>query len=343
MVRIPGILIVLVSSLLLAGCVSAATPNQVPAATPVPTQKPLTKVSVALDWFPWSNHSGLYIARERGYYADEGLDVDIFTPGDPSTVLQTVASGRDDFGISYETEVLVARQQEVPVVSIMALVQHPLNSVMALQSSGISEPADLVGKKVGSPGIPSDEPLLDTMLKSQGHSLSDVEMVNVGFDLVPALISEEVDAIVGAYWVHESISAENQGYPVNIMRMEQYGVPDFYELVMVANQQKIAQDPDLVQRFVRATIRGYQDAIADPQAAVELLAQVRPEVDLSIEKPGVEKLAPLWKPDGGQTFGWQEESRWVDFAQWMQQNGLLTSQVDATSAFDNNFVANAGQ
>jgi ABC-type nitrate/sulfonate/bicarbonate transport system substrate-binding protein len=127
------------------------------------------------------------------------------------------------------------------------------------------------------------------------------------------------------------------------MRMEQYGVPDFYELVLVANEQKIAQDPDLVQRFVRATIRGYQDAIADPQGAVQLLGSVRPEVDLSIEQPGVDLLAPLWKPDGGQSFGWQEEDRWVEFAQWMQQGGLLTSQGDATSAFDNSFVANAGQ
>jgi putative hydroxymethylpyrimidine transport system substrate-binding protein len=285
----------------------------------------------------------LYVARERGYFAEEGLEVEIFTPGDPSTVLQTVASGRDDFGINYQTGVLLAREQGVPVVSIMALVQHPLNSVMALEESGISSPEDLVGKKVGWPGIPDNEPLLDTMLKSQGHSLEDVALVNVGFDLVPALISKEVDAIVGAYWVHESISAENQGFPVNVIRMEQYGVPDFYELVLVANEQKIADNPDLVQRFVRGVIRGYQDAMADPQGAVQLLGEVRPEVDLSIERPGVELLAPLWQPDGGQSFGWQEEKRWVDFAQWMQENGLITSEVDAQTAFNNSFVANASE
>ena len=343
MVRISGVLITILSlSLLLVAC-AAASPNVAPAVTPAPTEEPLTRVSVALDWFPWSNHAGLYVARERGYYAEEGLEVDIFTPGDPSTVLQTVASGRDDFGINYQTGVLLAREQGVPVVSIMALVQHPLNSVMALEDSGISSPEHLVGKKVGWPGIPDNEPLLNTMLKSQGHSLADVELVNVGFDLVPALISKEVDAIVGAYWVHESISAENQGFPVNIMRMEEYGVPDFYELVLVANERKITENPDLVQRFVRATMRGYQDAMADPQGAVQLLGEVRPEVDLSIESPGVDLLAPLWKPDGGQSFGWQEEDRWVEFAEWMRQSGLLTSQVDATSAFDNSFVVSAGE
>lgn len=298
------------------------------------------KVSVSLDWFPWSNHAGLYVALDKGYFADEGLDVDIHPPADPSAVLQTVAAGRDHFGINYQTGVLIAREQDIPVVSIMALVQHPLNSVMTLKSSGIAEPKDLVGKTVGWPGIPDNEPLLDTMLKSQGQSLEDVELVNVGFDLVPALIGEKVDAIVGAYWVHESISATNQGFELNIMRMEEHGVPDFYELVLVANEDTIANDPELVQSFVKGAMRGYQDAMADPQAAVDLLKRLNPEVDLSIEKPGVDLLAPLWASSNG-VFGWQDQDRWVDFAKWMGENGLLSSSGDPNAAFNNSFVANA--
>jgi putative hydroxymethylpyrimidine transport system substrate-binding protein len=315
-----------------------------PAATLKPTgvAEPLTKVSVALDWFPWSNHSGLYIAQERGYFAEQGLEVDIFVPGDPSTVLQTVATGRDDFGISYQPELLIAREQGIPAVSIMALVQHPLNSVMTLKESGIVEPRDLAGKKVGAPGLPSDESLLDTMLEYQGLSLEDVEMVNVGFNLVPALISKQVDAIVGAYWVHESISAENQGFELNIMRMEEYGVPDFYELVIVASEDKIANEPDLVQRFVRGVQKGYRDAIANPQDAVLLLKRLRPEIDLKIEIPGVELLAPLWTPDGRRDFGWQEAGRWTGFAEWMVASGRLSSADGVDGAFDNRFVA-AGQ
>jgi putative hydroxymethylpyrimidine transport system substrate-binding protein len=337
------ILILLILGLMLAAC-SAVTsePGTAHIVDSEPDSVPLTKVSVALDWFPWSNHAGLYVARERGYFAEEGLDVEIFTPGDPSTVLQTVASGRDDFGISYQTDLLIARQKDVPVVSVMALVQHPLNSVMALETSGISTPKDLVGKKIGSPAIPSDELLLGTMLKSEGKTVSDIELINVGYSLVPALISGEVDAIIGAYWVHESISAVNQGFPVNIMRLEEHGVPDFYELVMVTNEDMIAKNPDLVQRFVRGVSRGYQDAIADPRGAVQLLKDVRPEVDLEIENPGVDLLAPMWEPDGGRGFGWQEEARWVDYAQWMEESGLLEAGADAQAAFDNSFVANAG-
>ena len=137
-----------------------------------------------------------------------------------------------------------------------------------------------------------------------------------------------------------SISATNQGFELNIMRMEEHGVPDVYELVIVTNEDKIANDPDLVQRFVRGVTRGYQDAMADPLDAVQLLKRVKPEVDLDIEIPGVELLAPLWSTENG-VFGWQEEARWVDFAKWMQETGLLATAGEPTAAFDNSFVANA--
>ena len=219
----------------------------------------------------------------------------------------------------------------------MAMVQPPLNSIMAPAESGIVEPRDLKGKKVGSPGLPSDEALIDTMLRSQGLTIDDVEMINVGFDLVPALISKNVDAIVGAYWVHESISATNLGFELNIMRMEEHGVPDFYELVIVASEDKIANDPEIVQKFVSAVTRGYQDAMADPLDAVALLKRVKPETDLAIENPGVKLLAPLWATDNG-VFGWQERTRWEEFAVWMVESGRLSSASDAAAAYDNSFV-----
>jgi len=304
------------------------------------------KVTLALDWFPNANHTGLYLAMERGYFEEEGIDLQVYTPDDPSTILATVGADKDDFGFEYQVGVLLARGQGVPVVSVAAIVQHPLNSVMALESSGIKSPRDLVGKTVGYPGIPTDPPLLRTMLEADNLSESaaiDVVdgMVNVGFDLVPALISGRVDAIVGAYWTHESISARNQGFPLTVLRMEDWGVPDFYELVVVASENKLRDDPGLVERFVRAIKRGYVEAAKDPALAVEVLLNQVPEADPKIDRPGSVLLAPLWVEDGIPSFGWQTTEKWSEMTEWMQTNNFLTADLRAADAFTNRFIEQA--
>lgn len=298
----------------------------------------LQKVRLALDWFPNANHAGLFLALERGYFEEEGLEVTVYTPVDPASILQTVGTGADEFGINYQPDLLLARAVGVPVVSVAAIVQRPLNSVMTLKESGLTRPRDLVGKKVGYPGIPTNEFLLDTMLKADGaRGLEDVELVNVGFNLGAALMGKQVDACVGCYWTHESISMENQGNPVNIMKMEEWGVPSYYELILVTNADMLNEDPDTVERFVRAFLRGYREAASDPQGAVDALVRAHPETDEAIDRPGVELIAPLWQSDAP-TVGWQEESRWVDFTQWMQNNGLLDESVDPLEAFSNEYV-----
>ncbi|MDP6453123.1 MAG: ABC transporter substrate-binding protein [SAR202 cluster bacterium] len=296
-------------------------------------------VKLALDWYPNANHLGLYIAQDKGYFQEENLDVTLYTPVDPSTVLQTVGAGEDDFGISYQPDVLLARGQGVPVVSVVGMVQHPLNSVMALQSSGITRPADLVGKKVGYPGIPTNEPLLETMLKFDGsQGLGDVELVNVGFNLAESLISGTVDAVVGAYWTHESILLENQGHPVTILKMEEWGVPDYYELVIVTSEKYKDENSDVVERFTRAIQKGYADAIADPQAGVDVLvAGTGEEIDEGIDRPGADLLVSQWKTSQA-NFGEQDPARWEAFVKWMQDAGLLSTDVQATDAFTNEYI-----
>ena len=299
-----------------------------------------TSVKLAMDWYPNSNHTGLFIAKKKGYFEEEGLDVNMYTPVDPSTVLQTVGAGEDDFGISYQPDVLLARGQDVPVVAVTAMVQHPLNSVMALTVSGIERPGDLAGKKVGYPGIPTNEPLLDTMLKADGlRGLEDVELVNVGFNLGPSLIGGSVDAVVGAYWTHESILLELEGHPVNIMRMEEWGVPDYYELVIVASEDTIANRPNVVERFVRAVSRGYRDAVADPQGGVDVLLELGgEEVNEALERQGADLLAPLWQTDTSD-FGEQKAGKWEAFTKWMQDSGLLSTDVRAQDAYTDRFSA----
>ena len=306
-------------------------------ATQACSEQENASVQLALDWYPNANHLGLYIAQQKGYFEDEGLDVTMYTPSDPSTVLQTVASGADDFGMNYQPDVILARNEGVPVVSIAAVVQHPLNSVMALESSGITRPSDLVGKKVGYPGIPTNEPLLDTMLKADGaNGLDDVELVNIGFNIAESLISEKVDAAVGAYWTHESILLENQGHPVNVMKMQDWGVPDYYELVLVTSEEYLAENEDIAARFVRAVTKGFEDAIADPQAGVDILVEASGgEIDETIDRPGAELLVPQWQLPNGGGFGTQEPERWQSFVDWMKTQEMISADFSASDAFDN--------
>jgi putative hydroxymethylpyrimidine transport system substrate-binding protein len=294
-------------------------------------------VSVALDWYPNANHAGLYLAQERGYYTEEGLAADFYTPSDPTTVLQTVGAGRDDFGISYQTDVLLARAAGVPVVSVLALVQAPLQGIMVLADSGITRPGDLVGKAVGYPGIPSQEAFLATMLENDGAAMDDVDLINIDFNLVPGLVSGQVDASLGAFWTHEPILAEQEGYATNVLRVDDWGVPPYYELVITASEATVNDRPELVERFLRATRRGYEDAIADPAAAIAALQAASPDVNVPVEEAGIALLAPVWTA-GGVPFGTQTAERWDAYAAWMAERGLIPADLDTAAAWRGDLV-----
>jgi putative hydroxymethylpyrimidine transport system substrate-binding protein len=324
-----------------AAATPAAATSTTASASPTPAASPvgeLASVSLALDWYPWSNHTGIYMALENGYFEEEGLDVEVYVPADPTTALQLVASGEDEFTISYQADVLIAREAGLEVQSVAALVQHPLNTIMTLESSGITEPSQLEGKTVGISGVPSDEALLGSVLEEVGLSLDDVEIVTVGFDLMPALLGKQVDATIGAYWVHESILAEQQGEPVNAMRIEEWGVPDYYELLLVTSDAFAGESPELVEGFVRALQRGYADAAADPDAAIDALVAAYPETAEDVEREGIRLIIPFWTDDGAVPFGTQTEERWSAYAEWLTANGILTGEVDVNEAFTNAFV-----
>lgn len=308
----------------------AALPLGLPVIHPAAAQE--SSVRLALDWYPNANHAGIYLGQARGLFAAVGIDLEVYTPSDPTVVLQTVGAGQDTFGISYQTDVLLARAQGVPVVSVAALVQHPLLCVMSLQEAAISRPADLAGKSVGYPGIPSQEAFLATMLEADGLTAEDVSLVNVEFNLLPALLSGRASAVMGAYWTHETIIAEREGHPVDIMRVEDWGVPSYYELVLVTSEERLQDEPERVAAMLSALRAGYEAAIADPAAALEALVSTYPETDRAVEEQGLSLLVPAWTA-GGVAFGTQEPARWTDYADWMKSRGLIPAELDPALAF----------
>jgi putative hydroxymethylpyrimidine transport system substrate-binding protein len=295
------------------------------------------RADLILDWFPNADHAGVYGAIDEGYFGEEGLDVTAVVPSDPTASLKRVGAGRAEFAISYEPELLLARAAGVPVVAVGALVTHPLNSVIARTDRGVARPRDLEGKTVGIAGVPSDRPLLDAVVRADGGDPGRVETKNVGFALAPALAAGKVDAVIGAYWNIELVELERQGVPARAFRLEENGVPDYDELVVVTSEDIIRDRPELVTALMRG-LRAGQDWAATHQAgAVEDLVAANGDLDPEVVKEQLDLTAELISPPDEPTLT-VDPAEWEAFARWMHDNGLLERPVDAAQAVTDRFV-----
>jgi putative hydroxymethylpyrimidine transport system substrate-binding protein len=296
-------------------------------------------IVVTLDWFQNANHAGVYEAVDKGYFEDENLNVSIEPPADPAAILGLVASGQSDFAFYYQPDLLQARQEGIPVVAVAGIVQRPLNSIMTLKSSGIEKPSQLAGKKIGTPGLPWNEAMLTTMLEADGITRDDVEVVDVGWAVSQALMAGTVDAIIGVYWTYESIIMANEGYESNVLYPDEWGVPSYYELVLVTSEETVEERPEMVAKFVNAFNKGYGQAADDPQGSIDTLLSLNPDAEIAeaVDRAGVELLAPLWK-SAGQPVGSFDENRWSSLVDWMKARSLLDASFDASTAFDASFA-----
>ena len=279
------------------------------------------KLVLALDWFPNADHAGVYAAQAQGYFAEEGLEVILQVPGNPEDPPKFVAADKVDLAISYQPDVIQAKAAGLPITAVGALVPVPLNSVLTLKTSGITTPAGLKGKRVAYPGIPSNEVYLQTMLKQAGVDRASVELVDVGFDLGPALRGGRVDAIIGGYWNVEAVEAELQGYPVNVMKLEAFGVPAYDELVFIASEKGVREKAEPIRKFLRAVAKGHAYAVTNPEGAIDAVAKANPEMERELIARGVRLLTPVWS--AAIPFGRMDEGRWQTFVEFLYDNKLI--------------------
>jgi putative hydroxymethylpyrimidine transport system substrate-binding protein len=302
-------------------------------------------LTLMLDWSPNADHVGIYQAQAEGDFRRAALNVHIeYDTADPSAPLRLLAAGKVQIAVTYEPEVLLARNEHIPLVSVAALVQRPLTAVVSLGNKHITSPADLRGKTVGVAGIPYQTDFLDTILAHAGVPQRSVKTVNVGENLVPSMISGRVDATLGAYWNYEAIQLAQDGKHPNVIHMEQAGVPDYNELVFVVTESEIVNHPALIRAFVQAVARGYRSARANPQQAVANLLAENPDAGLSekLQLASVKATMPYWFPTDGHPWGWQSEAQWNAFGQWMMNNHLISDPNAIVDASTNELLAGQG-
>jgi len=315
----------LLASLTLAA--SQASPARAAAAR---APRPLT---VWLDWYPNSDHAGIYVALAKGYYAQAGLDVQARVPAGAADALPLVAHGNGDIAVSYEPDVLLARQKGLPVVATAAIVQRPLSCIMTLRSSGIARPRQLQGRLIGISGLPGDYANIKALVGHDGGNPASVRTVVVDYGLLQALLSRRVDAVEGVYWTWEALQAARQGYAVNVMRVDAYGVPGYDELVLVTGQGQLNNESGVLRAFQRATLRGYAYAAAHPaEAARDVLTApgVLSHSGALIEQ-SIALLGPLFHDARGR-YGAMSVSAWQAYADWMTRTHIIPSHFDAGAA-----------
>ena len=275
------------------------------------------KVTVMLDWFVNPDHAPLFVALEKGFFADAGLDVELIAPANPNDPPKLVAAGKADLAVSYQPQLYLQVAQGLPVKRVGTLVATPLNTLLVLADGPIESIADLKGKKVGFSIGGFEDAILKSMLAGYGLTLDDIELINVNFSLSPSLMSGQVDAVIGAYRNFELHQMDILGRPGRAFYVEEEGVPAYDELILIANAEKL--DDDRLPRFLDALEAGVQYLINHPDESWQLFIGYQPDLDDELNRRAWAATLPRFalRPRS------LDRARYERFAEFLKEEGLI--------------------
>jgi ABC-type nitrate/sulfonate/bicarbonate transport system substrate-binding protein len=306
-------------------------------------EEPLRNVTLILDWVPNTNHTGFYSAVALGYFEEEGLSVDIIQPSHGGSA-DLVAAGQGEFGISYQEQVTYARTaaDPLPVKAIAAIIQHNTSGFASPAEKGIERPRDFENRAYGGWGSPVEEAMLKMLMDQDGGEFEQLDMINIGTSDFFDAVENHVD-FTWIYYGWDGVAAELRDYDINfILLQDEVEALNFYTPALITSETMIEQEPELVERFLRAASRGYNFAIENPEEAAEHLLQEVPELDREMVVASQHYLADQYQADAPR-WGEMKLEVWENYAQWMFDQGLLDQPLDANAAFTNDFLPEAGE
>ncbi len=283
--------------------------------------------TLVLDFVPNAVHAGIYAGLARGYYRDEGVDLEVQPPGESSDAPKLLAAGKVDFAILDIHDLGIARERGIELVGVAPIVQRPLAAVIARGEGPVRRPREMQGHRVGVSGLPSDEAVVDSEVEADGGDPARVERVTIGFTAVPSLAAGKVDAATG-FWNAEGVALRRQGVPIRIFKVDEFGAPPYPELILTTSQKTLEDDPELVDAVVAATRRGYEATEENSAAALDDLLAANPELDRAEQQAQMDVLLPILKP---RPFDLPTLEEW---AAWDLRHSLLEQQLDVEKAFD---------
>ncbi|GGG64799.1 ABC transporter substrate-binding protein [Paenibacillus radicis (ex Gao et al. 2016)] len=300
--------------------------------------KGLERTTVILDWTPNTNHTGLYVALEKGYYKDEGLDVEIVQPSE-GTTSTLIAAGKGDFGVSYQEDVTFAltSKNPLPIKAVATIIQHNTSGFAAPKDKNINSVKDFEGKFYGGWGSPSEEAILQAVMEKNGADYSKLKHVDIGNDDFFAATLKNVDFA----WIFEGwtgVKAKLKGVDLTYIPARDLDPAlDYYTPILITGTKTIAKDPEKVRKFLKATQEGYQYAIDHPEESAELLLKHAPEIDKQLAVESQKFLAAQYIADAP-AWGQMKTEVWSAYAQFLKNRGLLESDLKPEDAFTNEFL-----
>lgn len=306
-----------------------------PARRPTGSASPetLIPVTLVLEWFLNPDHLPIVAAKMRGFFREEGLDLSILVPTIPEESLDLVAKGKADFGVGEQTNLIRARDQGQPLISLGPLLAHTVVCLMYLKNGPVRRLEDLRGRRVGWPGLEIDLPILGTMLEAAGLTQADIIPVDVGFALTDALLSGKADAVFGAFRNYEQVEAELRGAAVEFASPTDYHVPDLYQLVVLTSDRMVARQPGVVRGFVRALSRGLAATHEHPDESLGLYLKANAMADPTLSSRTFHATLPYF-PENLR----QDPERWKAVRDWLHSRGVIKTRMSLQSLFTNAFV-----